>query len=127
MSNEELSEILNLRLKDVNPFELELGGITKQMDTFGNYLFLNVLHGLEDIVHIHDVLYENEFREFDMDLPYIPHVTLGKLPSSDLLDKAYDDVKHIDKTFRTMVDKICMEMIGENEESIIVIEKELGI
>lgn len=39
LSNEELAQILKVRLQGIKPFELKLGGISKQEDAFGNYLF----------------------------------------------------------------------------------------
>ena len=48
MSNEELAGILDVRLKFVQPFKIKLGGISKRVDTFGNYLFLNVLQGIDE-------------------------------------------------------------------------------
>jgi hypothetical protein len=38
---------------------------------------------------------------------------------------AYEDVKEIDCTFTSLITKISVEMIGEHEESIIIIEKQL--
>lgn len=70
-------------------------------------------------------MYENEFNEFDIGIPYIPHMTIGKLSTTQLLNNAFDDIKYIDNTFSTIVKRISVEMIGEHEESIIVIEKEL--
>jgi len=58
-------------------------------------------------------------------LPYIPHVTIGKLPTVQLLNNAYYDIKAMNDSFSTIVNKISVEMIGNNEESIIVIEKKL--
>ena len=53
-------------------------------------------------------------------------MTVGKLPSMDLLDKAFEDVSiHRDK-FSTVVKKISVETIGENEESIIIMKQELN-
>lgn len=126
MSNEELAVILKNRLKQIKPFALQLGGFSIQEDTFGNYLFLNVLQGEEEIRAIHQLLYKNEFKQFDLGLPYKPHMTVGKLLTVDLLKDAYEQVKTMNATFGTTVRKISVEMIGENEESIIVIEKELG-
>jgi hypothetical protein len=48
------------------------------------------------------------------------------LPTVDALNKAYEEVQVISKAFKTMVNKISVEMIGENEESIIIIEQELS-
>lgn len=125
LSNEELSNILEIRLQSVKPFPLKLGGISKQETTFGNYLFLNVLQGTEEICSIHDILYKNEFKQFDLGLPYIPHMTIGNLPDAQLLNNAYHVVQNISDVFCTTVKKISVEMIGDNEESIIVIEKNL--
>ncbi len=125
MSNEKLTQILEKRLDCVKPFNLKMCGVSKQEDTFGNYLFLNVLQGGEEIKEIHDLLYANEFAEYDKGIPYKPHMTIGKLPSAELLEDAFIKVKDLEETFCTTVEKISVEMIGENEESIIVIEKEL--
>ncbi len=125
MSNEELTQILNIRLMSVKPFELKLGGISKQQDTFGNYLFLNVLQGMDEICRIHQILYDNEFKKFDSGFPYVPHMTVGKLSTAQLLENALNDLKTMNTIFSTVVNKISVEMIGDNEESIVVIEKEL--
>ncbi len=125
MSNEEIKSILNGRLQNVKPFEIVLNGISKQEDKFGNYLFLDVKKGVDDICAIHEILYKNEFKQFDSGLGYKPHITIGKLQTVDALNIAYNKLKNMDETFTTMVNKISVEMIGENEESIIVIEKQL--
>ena len=125
MGNKKLERILDMRLMAVKPFELKLGGISKHEDTFGNYLFLDVLQGAEELCGIHQILYENEFKKFDLGLPYAPHMTIGKFCNANLLENAFDDMKSMDNTFNTIVNKVSVEMIGNNEESIIVIEKEL--
>ena len=125
MSNEELTQILNTRLMSVKPFELKLGGISKQEDAFGNYIFLDVLRGMKELCNIHQILYNNEFKKFDSGLPYLPHMTIGKLPTAQLLENAFNNIKSMNNIFSTIVNKISVEMIGDNEESIIVIEKEL--
>ena len=125
LSNEDLKYILDKRLDAVKPFHLTLGGISKQEDIFGNFIFLNVLQGAETLEHIHQILYDNEFKEFDLRLQYIPHMTLGKLPTVEQLHNAFQNIHSVNDTFSTIVDKISVEMIGDNEESNIVIEKQL--
>lgn len=126
MSNEELAEILKNRLKNVKPFKIKLQGISRQEDTFGNYLFLNVLQGQEEICAIHRMLYDNEFKKYDLGLHYVPHMTIGKLHDIEMLNEAYDEVKSNDESFSTIVNKISVEMIGDNGESIIIIEKNIA-
>lgn len=125
MSNEELEQILEKQLAGIKPFALELGGISKQEDRFGNYLFLNVSQGAEELSLIHKLLYESELKEFDLGLGYVPHMTVGKLPTVEHMNKAHAEVCNCQDRFKTIVNKISVEMIGENEESIIVIEQEL--
>ena len=52
-------------------------------------------------------------------------MTVGKVETTLILDEAYDEIKDIDNVFSCKVDTISVEMIGPNEESIIVIEKSL--
>ncbi|MGN0634071.1 MAG: 2'-5' RNA ligase family protein [Oscillospiraceae bacterium] len=126
MSNDELQHILDMRLNGIEPFDIELQGFSKCENRFGNYLFLNICKGADHISYIHDILYCNEFRECDSGLQYIPHMTVGKLADAEKLNKAYEDIKDIKCRFKAVIDKISVEMIGENEESIIIAEKNLG-
>lgn len=57
-----------------------------------------------------------------MGLPYIPHITIGKLSEKNKLGEAYNQVKDMRETFCTLVNKVSVEMIGNDEESIIVAE-----
>lgn len=126
MSNDTLAHILENRLHGIQPFTLKLGGILKQEDPYGNYLFLDVLQGREEFSYIHQILYANEFQEFDRGLPYAPHMTIGKLQTVELLNEAFDNIKLLKDTFHTVVRKVSVEMIGSREESVIVIKRKLG-
>ncbi len=122
MTNDELEEKLRSCLKEVGPFELVLHGFSKTDD---NYLFLDIEKGKGIIEAIHDDLYSDCFKDYDLGLPYIPHMTVGKLNNEQELDGACEYVKNIDVSFRTLVDKVSVEMIGEHEESIIAFEIKL--
>lgn len=126
MSNEELERVLEDGLADIKPFKLRLGGVSRQEDRFGNYLFLNVQQGMEELKRINRIFYDNEFKEFDLGLPYVPHMTIGKLATPQLMNEAFAEIESLSDTFDTVVRKISVEMIGANGESIIVIEKELA-
>ena len=100
ITNEELSIIIENRFKNIESFVIEMQGFSKCEDRFGNYLFLNVVTGMENITQLHDLLYSNEFS-------------------------AFNSVKDNEAVFKSRITKISVEMIGENEESIIIIEKQL--
>lgn len=122
ISNEELYLYLDGCLCDMHPFEIELKGFTKQENVYGNYLFLKVVKGIDMIKNIHDALYKNKLKQFDRGYEYVPHMTVGKISSIELLDRAFNDVNKCKDKFITMINKISVEMIGEHEESNIVIE-----
>lgn len=82
--------------------------------------------GVKELSYIHDILYQNEFLEYDLGLQYIPHITIGKLSDKYKLDEAYNQVKDMSETFCALVNKVSVEMIGDDEESIIVLEIGLG-
>lgn len=123
MDNTEIERVLNERLEGIRPFEIELQGFSKVEDRFGNYLFLDVIKGREELIRIHDLLYANDFKKYDIGVGYVPHMTVGKLKSVEAMDAAYKDIEMILETFKTLVTRVSVEMIGENEESIIVVEK----
>ena len=126
ITNDELSMILANRLRDIKSFEIEMQGFSKCEDRFGNYLFLNVTKGADNITQLHEIFYSNEFSEIDLGIPYMPHMTVGKLKTVDDLNNAYGSLIGNKTVFKSTITQISVEMIGENEESIIVIEKKLS-
>ena len=124
ITNEQLEGALNSCVNEKS-FEIVMHGFSKQVDRFGNYLFLDMEKGNDIVENIHNKLYKECFRTYDLGLPYKPHITVGKMNDIQELNKAFESIRGIDDRFRTVIDKISVEMIGENEESIIVIEKKL--
>ena len=125
LSNDEIALILENRIGELSPFEVSFKGFSKCVNKFGNSLLLDMAEGREKVIQLHDALYGNEFKILDSGLPYEPHITVGNLDTAEALENAYEDVKEIDCCFTSLITKISVEMIGEHEESIIIIEKQL--
>ena len=56
---------------------------------------------------------------FKKSIKYIPHITLGKTNN-------IENLRSFDYEFKTIVDEISIELIGEHEESIIIKNIKLG-
>lgn len=124
MSNVTLSQKLEECLKGTVSFSLSLQGISRHEDVYGNYIFLNVKVGREEIIEIHNSLYLSIFDE-QCRQSFIPHMTIGNIGSAYKMESVYNSIKNIDVRFETIIKTISVEMIGDNDESIIIIEKKL--
>ncbi|WMM23945.1 2'-5' RNA ligase family protein [Tissierella sp. MB52-C2] len=128
ISSERLKEHIEYVLSDISSFKVMLKDITP-VQSFGNYLFLNIQVGKEEIYIIHKKLYTGILEPY---LPkwlrsreYHPHMTVGKIESGEDYEAAILKVKDINDIFETIVDKVSVEIIDENEDSIIEMEIEL--
>lgn len=123
MSDALLSKKLEECFKETAAFPLTLQGVSRHKDIYGNYIFLDVQSGAQEIIEIHNSLY---LHLFDTQCqPYIPHMTIGKLDTEEEMEDAYHCVKDMDLCFETVIKKVSVEMIGPHGESIIIIEKNL--
>ncbi|GAA5532612.1 2'-5' RNA ligase family protein [Deinococcus aluminii] len=72
-----LREFLITTLAGFRPLPVRLDGVTAH----GEYLFLNVKRGNDDLIALHDALYGVPLAPFlDPEYTYVPHVTLGVVP-----------------------------------------------
>ncbi len=125
ITDAELGSHIENAISGISPFSLHPAGIFKQEDAFGNYLFLDVKEGKKELIRLHDRLYSGVLSSFSAEIPYSPHMTLGKLESRASLNTAYEAVKNISESFCTVADTISVEEIGEQGESILLMEKKL--
>ncbi|MCL2566137.1 MAG: 2'-5' RNA ligase family protein [Defluviitaleaceae bacterium] len=119
----EIYKILDNRLNKIKPFEICVYGLS----VTDCWLFLNITKGTDILYKIHDILYENEFVKYK---PlwlntYTPHMTVGKFNSIEETKRAYEYEKSFEHTFSSMIDKVSVEIIGEEDESIIEVEYSL--
>lgn len=110
VTNDDLVFKLSNLLSSYSSFKVIFNGISLSHD---NYIFLNCTHGKDILITLHDDIYQNILpTHLKLDIPYIPHITLGqKNTLSNIL---------LDYTFETLIDEICIEQIGSNEECNII-------
>lgn len=104
-------------------------GITS-VQSSENFLFLNVEDGKEEIYEIHKRLYtgilEPYFPKWLRTDMYHPHITLGRVESEEDYKVAIGEIKDISEIFETIVNKVSVEIIAENQDSIIEMKIELN-
>ena len=117
ISNDELITKLSSLLKNYSPFKVTFKGVSLSDD---NYILLNCIDGNKEILKLHDAIYEKVLpNHYNKSIPYIPHITLGQADNlKDFSDFNYE--------FSTIIDEISLELIGENEDSIIIKNINLG-
>ncbi|MDT3498520.1 2'-5' RNA ligase family protein [Bacillus toyonensis] len=120
ISNDELKlHILNVS-KKIHNIEIEFAN---QITCEGAYLFLRVEKGKEQIEDLRDTLYTGPLLQFlKEDIPYTPHVTVGRKESAELAAEVVKNIPSFYEKLNCVIDKISVERIGENEESIIEFE-----
>ena len=80
MSDESLRRHVETATGDVHPFEIELAGFSCVED---RYLVLGVGKGVDEIRGVHRRLYSGPLAPYLEDVPYTPHVTVGRFGASD--------------------------------------------
>ena len=84
---------------------------------------MEVERGKEKIEELHDKLYTGPLLQFfRTDIPYIPHVTVGRKGSAELATEIAKDIPSFHEKLNCVIDRISVERIGENGESIIEFE-----
>ena len=126
----EIEEHLKKVLDGTRCFTLTLQEIIKIDNPLGKYLFLCIKQGNEQIKEISKKLYTGILQSYKPDWlnddTFLPHMTIGSFTSKEDLDIAFKDTEAIKNNFTTIVDKISVEIIDENEDSIIETEVNLS-
>ena len=82
MSDADLQDHLRSVMGDAPTFPIMLREVTAHE---GEYLFLNVKQGNDELIHLHDVIYSGRLRVHRRRThTYVPHVTVGRLTPANL-------------------------------------------
>jgi len=125
LTTQQINEHLHSTLCETQPFEIELKGTSKESGRFGHFIFLNVTGGVDEISKLNKCLYDGLLQEYRGKKVYVPHMTIGRLSNVAEQMEAYEELKNMNATFQTTVKKISVEIIGEQQESIIETEYKL--
>ena len=114
MPDDVLKSGLTKIASDIKAFKIRLKGISfsldKRVGTY--YIFLDLIEGEEKIIDLHKRIYKEVLQE-ELTFEYRPHITLGC--TKEIFDLS------LDEEFESTVDTLSVELIGEHEESNIII------
>ena len=118
ISTKELQSHIANALNGMEKFKTILQGITG--DVRDGYLFLNIKQGNDEIIALHDRLYEGLLAPFHArKIPYCPLLIVGRLREKDAFEHTLDALASMHDRFETVIDKVHVERIGKDESSII--------
>ncbi len=120
ISDEDLIKNVRSYFMDKTKFYVKFSGTSYSED---NYIFLNCVTGVENIIKLHDDLYNKYFFNHLSDREYIPHITIGQIFNST--EEQLNKIKNMNDEFECYIDTVCIEKIGINNESIILDKIEL--
>ena len=109
---------------------MTLQEIIKIDNPLGIYLFLDIKQGIEQIKELSKKLYTGILQNYKPnwlnEKIFMPHLTIGSFTSKENLNIAFKNTELIKENFTTVIDKISVEIIDENEDSIIEVEVDLS-
>ena len=108
ISNDELKlHIINVS-KPIQNIEIEF---TNQITSEREYLFYE-LKRKEQIEELHNILYTGPLLQFlKEDIPYIPHVTVGRKESAELAAEVVKEIPSFHGKLNCVIDRISVERI----------------
>lgn len=125
ISNYELERHLKESLEGIKKFRVELKGITGDLED--GYIFLNVKKGNDQIIELHDKLYSGVLEKYLFrKVNYIPHITVGRVEDKVAFNHTIDELEDFKMSFNTEIKKVYVEMISDNDKSIILFSHDLG-
>jgi 2'-5' RNA ligase len=121
---ETLAAHLRQATQNLAPFGVTLREVTGHM---GEYLFLNVKRGADQLVALHDQLYSDMLATYlAPDHTFTPHLTVGRLTTPERFALALADARRMTAQFTIRVEEIVVYRIGEERSRIVECRVSLG-
>lgn len=130
LSARALAEHTQEALLGFEPFHLRMKGLTASIEPDGNYLFLNVAQGLQELYGLSRKLYTGILAEYQSDLyraRYCPHITVGKLGKSEDHRGIIRRIGNQETEFACDIDCVHIEIIKESDSAILEVTHEMTL
>jgi len=120
LTTADLKEHIENATKEIPAFKILIKGIQSIDD---KHMILCIEEGKDSIIQLHNNLNSGIlvpfYPEFLHHVDFLPHMTVGTFEVKSELEKALNELKSFDAVFQSVVDAIFVEIIDENQDSII--------
>jgi len=106
------------RIEGFNSFDFRINRVELNTDPSGDswHLFLVPEKGFEQIIKLHDSLYTEILNEkLRTDIPYIPHITVGRFENERDGEKVYEEMNNQKLTISGRISTIEVIAIENNQ------------
>lgn len=113
ISTEEMIAHVEKALEGFEGFYLSMRGVTGSPE---GYIFLDVKKGNDQIIELHERLYEGILKEYHYRfIPYTPHLTLGRLGDPEKHKEAVTSLFEFNDVFEAEVKKLVVLDLGKEK------------
>ena len=116
----ELQVHVEQAIQDMRPFPVQLQGIT---GSDGEYLFLNVKQGNDELIGLHDRLYSGVLKPYySAANTYMPHLTVGRLSDPSTFLPALEAARKVRKVFNATIEEVAIYRMGDSQRTEAIVK-----
>lgn len=109
LSAEHLQTHIRQAVQGIGPFPIQLHGIT---GSDGEYLFLNVKRGNDQLIELHDRLYSGALAVYlSEEHTFIPHLTVGRLKNKAAFLGALEEARKVSAVFQAVIEEVAVYQV----------------
>jgi 2'-5' RNA ligase len=112
LAAEQLRTHIQQAITGLAPFRVELHGFT---GSEGEYVFLNVKRGNDQIIELHDRLYLGLLAAYrSLEHTYVPHITAGRCADRATFLEALAATQKITAVFKTTLNEVALYSLDDH-------------
>lgn len=121
-----LESIINALFSKYSSFDIQLSGLSISYEERSNFLFLNVIDGLNTLRQMSSELYKSLGDNAKLRGKYTPHITIAKSKSIEEINQINEDSKTLlHQKYNAVISTIYCKKIIQDSNSIIRLEDEI--